>query len=129
MFNSEWYNSLIRPPYSPPSEVFTPAWIFLYITIFSALIIFITAKSNNKTLGYICFTLQIILNFLWSPVFFGMQNIGLALFVIILLDIFTVLTARKFYKASKIAGLILIPYILWLLYATYLNAGYFILNT
>lgn len=115
--------------FSPPAEIFTPAWIFLYITIFAALVIFISTKSFNKKSGYIYFAIQMVLNLLWSPVFFMMKNMGLALVVIIFLDIFTVMTIREFYKISKISGIILVPYFLWLLFATYLNAGYFILNT
>ena len=57
-----------------------------------------------------------------------MQNIGLALAVVIVLDIFVFLTIKKFYSVSKLSGLILIPYFIWVLFATYLNMGYFILN-
>lgn len=128
MYNMEWFNTLKRPVYSPPAEIFTPAWIFLYITIFAALVIFISAKSYGKKAGYTYFAIQMVLNLLWSPVFFGMRNMGLALVVIIFLDIFVVMTIREFYKVSKLSGLILIPYLLWLLFATYLNIGYFVLN-
>ena len=128
MFNSDWYNSLTKPPFAPPNEVFAPAWAFLYTTIFISLFVYIFTKSENKTSGYVYFVVQMILNILWSPVFFGMQNMILALVIIIFLDIFTVLTIAKFYKVSNIAGLLLIPYLLWLLFATYLNIGHIVLN-
>jgi len=128
MFDSIWYNSLIKPPFAPPSWVFTPAWIFLYVTIFVSLILYVLAPAQDKKAGYIYFSIQLILNFLWAPVFFGLKNILAALFVIILLDIFTIFTIQKFYSVSKIAGGILLPYLFWLIFATYLNFGYLILN-
>ena len=67
-------------------------------------------------------------NFAWTPIFFGLKNIGLALAIIILLDILVLWNIIVFYKNSKPAGLILIPYLLWILFATYLNFGYFVLN-
>ncbi|MBQ3641153.1 tryptophan-rich sensory protein [bacterium] len=129
MYNSDWYNLLIQPPLSPPNWLFPPVWAVLYITIIAAIIIYSIKKTQkNKLSGYIYFTLQTILNFVWSPAFFTMQNIRLALIIILLLDIFVILTIKKFYKISKISGLILIPYLAWILFATYLNAGYYILN-
>ena len=129
MYNSQWYNSLTKPVFAPASSVFTPAWIFLYTTIIISLILFIFTNSEiNKKAGYIYFSIQMILNIIWSPVFFGLQDILSALIIILFLDVFTVLTIIEFYKVSKIAGLVLIPYFLWLLFATYLNFGYLILN-
>lgn len=129
MYNSIWYNSLTKPLLSPPAKIFPPVWIILYILIFISLSLFIFAKSDNsKRKGYIFFAIQIILNLLWSPVFFLMQNIGLALFVIILLDIFVILTINNFCKFSKMAAFLLIPYLLWIIFATYLNIAYYMLN-
>ena len=128
MFNTFWYDNLNKPFLSPPDWIFMPMWTLLYITIFISLIFYIYAKSKNKNSGYIYFAAQIILNILWTPLFFILQNISLALIDIVLLDIFTVLTMRKFYSVSKIAGILLIPYLLWIIFATYLNIGYFILN-
>jgi tryptophan-rich sensory protein len=104
-------------------------WTILYILIFISLALFIFAKSDfSKRKGYVLFAIQMLLNLLWSPVFFLMQNIGLALFIIILLDIFVLLTAKNFYKISKPAGILLFPYLLWISFATYLNIAYFVLN-
>lgn len=128
MFNSLWYNSLTKPFLSPPNWVFAPVWSVLYLTIFISLILFSIKPSDGKGLGYTYFTIQILLNFAWSPVFFGAQNIALALVVVLLLDIFILLTILEFYSISKIAGLILIPYFLWSLFATYLNFAYLVLN-
>ena len=129
MYNSVWFNSLTKPFLNPPSKIFPPVWTILYILIFVSLILFIFAKSDNpKYKGYLFFALQILLNLLWSPVFFIRHNIGLSLFIIILLDIFVILTIKNFYKSSKWAAILLVPYLLWILFATYLNFTYFILN-
>ena len=128
MFKSTWYESLIKPLFAPPDWIFAPAWAVLYLTILAAFAIFLVTKNENKKSGYIYFVFQLLLNVVWSPVFFGLQNIGFAFFIIILLDIFVFLTIKKFYSVSKLAGIILIPYFIWILYATYLNLGYLILN-
>ena len=128
MFNSIWYENLTRPFLSPPRWVFAPVWGFLYLTIFISFILYFLKKDKNKRKGYIYFSIQIILNFLWTPAFFGAKNILLALIIIILLDIFLILTIKNFYPVSKIASILLIPYLIWTLFATYLNFSYFILN-
>ena len=128
MFNSAWYNSLTKPFLAPPNWIFMPVWSVLYLTILISLILYITKPAEGKNLGYIYFAIQMVLNLIWSPVFFGMQNITTAFIIIIFLDIFVLLTILKFYSVSKIAGLILIPYFLWILFATYLNLSYLLLN-
>lgn len=130
MYNSVWYNSLTKPVLSPPSYIFPPVWSVLYVTIFISLILFIITKTKiSKKNGYIYFFIQMILNLLWSPAFFIMQNIGLALFIVILLDIFVILTIKNFYKVSEISAYLLMPYLIWIIFATYLNASYLILNS
>ena len=129
MYNSMWFNNLEKPLFNPPSEIFPPIWAFLYITIILSFLIFAATKSNyNKGKGFIFFTIQMILNFIWSPVFFSFQNINLALCIIILMLIFIIFTIVQFYKVSKISGIILIPYLLWVSFATYLNIAYAVLN-
>lgn len=124
-----WFNNLNKPLFNPPSSVFTPVWIVLYCLMALSLIFFIITKSEyNKTKGYVFFSLQLFLNLIWSPVFFLMQNIGFALFIIVLLDIFVILTVKEFFKVSKISSFLLFPYLLWILFATYLNGAYFYLN-
>ena len=128
MFNSEWYNSLTRPFLAPPDWIFAPVWSILYLLMFGSLATYIFSYGENKLLGYLYFIIQLCLNFLWSPIVFGARNIGFALAIIIVLDIFVILTIRKFYSISKIAGILLIPYLIWIIFATYLNIGYFVLN-
>lgn len=128
MFKSIWYYNLLKPPFAPPDWIFSPVWSILYCTIVIALLLYIFKPAENKKSGYIYFATQLILNCLWTPAFFYLQNILLALIIIILLDIFVLLTIYSFYKVSKFASLILIPYLIWILFATYLNIGYLILN-
>ncbi|CDE97697.1 tryptophan-rich sensory protein [Clostridium sp. CAG:813] len=128
MFKSVWYYNLTKPPLAPPDWIFPPVWSILYFSMLVALLLYLFKPSQNKKSGYIYFIAQLILNFLWTPTFFYLQNIVLALIVIILLDIFVILTIKSFYKVSKISSLILIPYLIWILFATYLNIGYLVLN-
>ena len=128
MFKSVWYHNLIKPPLAPPDWIFPPVWLILYFTMLMALLLYIFKPAKNKKLGYIYFITQLIFNLLWTPSFFYLKNIVLALIVVIFLDIFVVLAVKSFYKVSKISGLILIPYLIWILFATYLNIGSFVLN-
>lgn len=129
MMNYTWYQTLNQPAFAPPAWIFAPMWTVLYISMLVALIFY--AKSNkiyNKTWGYVLFFGQILVNLAWSPIFFGLQNLGLALAIVVLLDILVLWNIIVFYKNSKPAGLILVPYLIWILFATYLNFGYFVLN-
>ena len=128
MFKSVWYYNLQKPLFAPPNWIFPPVWSILYFTMFAALLLYIFKPAQNKISGYIYFATQLTLNLLWTPSFFYLKNIVLALIVIIFLDIFVILTIKSFYKVSKISGLILIPYLIWILFATYLNIGYLLLN-
>ena len=129
MYNTIWYDTLAKPFMTPPPEIFSAVWIILYITILTSLIIYtITRSRKNKALGYIYFLIQLIFNIVWAPVFFIMENIMLALVIIIFIDIFTLLTIKEFYKVSRKAAIILIPYFIWIIFATYLNITLLILN-
>lgn len=129
MFDTIWYDTLAKPYFTPPGEIFAPVWIILYITILVSLIVFTITKSRkNKFRGYVYFLIQLLLNISWVPVFFSMENIVLAFIIIILIDIFLFLTIKEFYKISHSAAGILIPYFVWIIFATYLNIGILILN-
>ena len=124
-----WYSALIQPPLKPPAWLFAPVWTILYITM--AVSLFLYARKyiiKNKAWGYVLFFTQLLVNLSWSPAFFGLKNIGLALALIILLDILVFFNIIEFFKVSKSAGRCLIPYFIWILFATYLNLGIFILN-
>ena len=124
-----WYDTLNKPAFTPPSWVFAPAWTILYLMIFLSFMIFIMTKTmQDKTLGVSLFLVQLILNFLWSPVFFYWKNITLSFVIIILLLGFLLMTIINFYKISKWSAILLIPYFLWICYATYLNYEFMMMN-
>ena len=124
-----WYETLNRPLFTPPAWVFAPAWTILYTMMFVSLILVIRTKTfENKTNAIILFLTQLLFNFLWSPTFFYWHNIKMALVIIILLLIFLVLTIAFFYRISKLSALLLIPYLLWICFAIYLNFGFMLMN-
>ena len=129
MFDSNWYLSLNKPLLSPPNWVFSPVWALLYLSMFISLFLYAKKQAyKNKSRGYILFFTQLFINFTWTPAFFGLKNITLALAIIILLDILVLLNIIEFYKISKSAGRFLIPYFIWIIFATYLNFSYLLLN-
>ena len=128
MFNSSWYDSLISPSIVPPAWVFAPVWFVLYVLMFISLAFYIISNVEDKKFGYMFFIIQFLLNLAWSPVFFGLKSILGGLIVVISLDIFVFLTLKNFCCASKWACIFLIPYFLWILFATYLNLRYLMLN-
>lgn len=129
MYNSDWFDALNKPLLNPPSEFFSPVWVVLYSMMALSFILFAFEKtSESKIKGDLYFGIQLFFNLIWSPVFFLLQNIGFAFFIIVLLDIFAILTIKEFYKVSKYSAYLLIPYIVWILFATYLNGAYFYLN-
>ena len=129
MFDFSWSQTLNQPPLAPPAWIFTPVWSVLYASMLVSLIIYVfTFTFNSKTGGYVLFFTQLLLNLSWTPAFFELKNISLALIILILLDILVLLTILEFSKVSKWAGRILIPYFLWIIFATYLNIGILFLN-
>ena len=128
MFNSTWYKSLIKPPLSPPDTVFGPMWSFLYFCIFLSLVLFFIKNESNKKFGYALFFTQLFLNFLWVVAFFSFKSIVLGFCTIVFLDITVFFTIIEFYKNSKLSAILLFPYFIWILFATYLNFEFLVLN-
>ena len=127
MINLSWYNSLISPSIIPPHWIFAPVWFLLYVFMFVSLAFYIIHDNVNKKKGYIYFVLQFVLNLAWIPVFFTLKSISGGLIIMVLLDIFVFLTIKSFCNISKWACVFLIPYFIWILYATYLNFQYLFL--
>lgn len=129
LLNKMWYDSLKKSPLTPPPIYFTWVWTFIDITIIISIALVLKSLWNVSTDKIknvlIIFFIKIMLNFLWVYVFFTKQNIFLSFLVIILLDIVTLISIINYYEINKISGLILIPNLLWLCFATYLN--YYIL--
>ncbi len=126
----DWYVSLEKPPGVPPNWVFGPVWTMLYAMIGVSLALFwhqvIAGPAKRRAL--IWFFGQMVLNLAWTPLFFGAHLLGVALVVIVAMLIAIVVTLVLFRRQHKLAGRLLIPYAVWVSYATYLNAGYSVLN-
>lgn len=121
------YNSLTKPPLSPPSILFPIIWSIIYLLM--GISYFILKKNNNTdatttTIYY----LQLFVNALWSIIFFIFKWRLFACIWIILLDILVITMIYLFNKKDKIASYLNIPYLIWSLFATYLTIGIFILN-
>lgn len=123
-----WYEALAKPPFLPPNEVFGPAWGVLYVLIGLALFLVWIAPKKQAGLAYVAFFVQLILNTAWSWAFFGLQSPWLGVVVILLLIAAIVLTMREFAKISRPATGLFVPYLAWVLFATYLTVGVAILN-
>ncbi len=121
------YNSLEKPFLSPPSIVFPIVWTILYILMGISYGI-LASKSLLDTDTKVIYFLQLFANALWSIIFFSFKLRFLAFIWIILLAILIIIMIEKFYKKNKIAGLLQLPYLLWTLFATYLNLFTYLLN-
>jgi len=124
-----WYASLNQPSFNPPDWVFGPVWTTLYIVMgISFFLIWKMEAGKQRNLAIIVFILQLLLNFCWSFFFFYFKMIGVALVDIVALWIMIVGMLVRFYKLKPLASFINIPYLLWVSFATALNAAYFFLN-
>ena len=125
-----WYAGLIKPALNPPNWIFGPVWTVLYILMgISLYLIRIHVRFDRaKAAVYVVFALQLILNSLWSIVFFGNHMLSWAFVNIIVLWVTILINIVLFYKIDKWAGILLIPYILWVSFASYLNYAVWMLN-
>jgi tryptophan-rich sensory protein len=124
-----WYATLKKPFFTPPNWIFSPVWISLFILMGISLF-FVWRRQGHPQFkkALIFFFVQLILNVLWSLAFFGLRLPLLGFIDIILLWIAILLTILHFLKVSKFAGVLLIPYLLWVGFATLLNLSLWILN-
>ena len=127
---STWYASLNKPFFSPPEWIFAPVWSLLYILMAIALYLVWKKDSpqQDKTKAIILYAIQLSLNALWSVIFFGMREPGIALAEIVVLETEIILTALSFRKMSKVAARLFIPYIIWVGFAAILNLSIVVLN-
>ncbi len=125
-----WYTTLNKPSFNPPNGVFGPVWTTLYLLM--GISSYRVWKKRNLVSGYNwalgIYILQLILNLMWSYLFFYQHQIGFALVEIGILLLTIITTAFLFYRIDKVAGLLFIPYILWVSFASYLTYSIYILN-
>ena len=126
----EWYATLVKPSFSPPNWVFAPAWTLLYILMgLAAARVWQRGLQNPQVrTALVVFLIQLILNMLWSVLFFGLRSPLYGLVDILFLWAMILATIAQFSKVSTLAATLLIPYIFWVTFACGLNFGIFLLN-
>lgn len=125
----QWYVALNKPWFTPPNWLFGPAWTVLYLMIIASLVLFLRtpSKFRPRTTAAL-WAAHMLLNFAWTPVFFGMHAIGWALAVIIVLDLSLVVLIIMLWHTKRAASILLWPYLGWVCFATILNAAIWHLN-
>jgi len=125
-----WYKALEKPFFAPPNWVFGPAWTLLYALMgISAYLIYQKGFKKPQVKHVLrLFGLQLFVNFIWTPIFFGLHAPMLGLVVILIMWMLIVLTIHRFFYLSKLAAVLLLPYLAWVSFATLLNAGIAFLN-
>jgi len=125
-----WYAVLEKPSFSPPNWLFGPVWTILYFLMaVSAFLIWQERESPQRKKALTLYFVQLALNTLWSIIFFGWHNLGLAFVEIIFLWFFIFLTLTTFYRIKKLSGILFIPYLIWVSFASILNLAIWQLNT
>lgn len=124
-----WYLTIQKPFFNPPNYLFGPVWTVLYTVLGISLFMVISSRtSQSKKTAYVLFAVQLILNFFWSFIFFSMQNLLFAFVEILVMWIFILLMILSFYRISKTAALLNVPYLCWVTFATVLTGSIYILN-
>lgn len=125
-----WYAFIDRPSFAPPDWLFAPVWTALYVMMGIAL--FLVWRKGTGQPGVkaalMAFAAQLVLNGIWTPVFFGFRSLLGGLVVIVLMWIAILITIIRFFPISRTAGILLIPYLAWVSFAAALNAGFYSLN-
>ena len=122
----KWYSELNKPAWTPPNWVFPVAWPILYLLMSYSGATLANLESAGSALAL--WALQISLNTLWTPVFFGLKNLKLGLIIILLLLVSVAICTYVFWLYAWIAGLLFLPYLAWVVFAAALNAAVFKLN-
>jgi tryptophan-rich sensory protein len=122
-----WYAQLNRPAIAPPDWVFAPMWTTLYI-VMAVAAWRVWKRTGTKSPEMVAFALQLILNFTWCAIFFGLHGIGAALIEIAALDVAILITTILFFRRDRLAGLLFLPILAWTGFATVLNHAFWKLN-
>lgn len=124
-----WYQGLVKPSWNPPNWIFGPVWTTLYTLMgIAAFLVWKTPASLIRTQALYLYAAQLILNIIWSFAFFGLESPNMGVYIILPLLILIVLTTMRFFALSKVAGGLMIPYILWVSFAAWLNVTIMRLN-
>jgi translocator protein len=121
-YGNPWFDALVKPELMPPGATFGIAWTILYILLGLSIAIILNARgAKGRGLAIGLFVVQMLLNFAWSPVFFGMHQVRTALFIIIVMLAISVVATLLFLRIRRTAGLLMLPYLAWLAFASVLN--------
>ncbi len=125
-----WYRMLEKPKLNPPNWIFGPVWTTLYLMIgYSGYLVWAQDRGFEKHYNaWVIFFLQLILNYAWTPIFFGLHWLFSSLLVIVFMAITIFANIILFYTIQPTAGLLLVPYLVWVSFATYLTYSIWILN-
>jgi len=123
-----WYIYINKPTWNPPNWLFGPVWSILYILMGIALALIWQSSNSKKNKAILLFIIQFALNLAWSAIFFGQHQIGLALIEILIMLAAILLTTFNFIKINRTAGYLMMPYILWVSFASCLNGAIWLLN-
>lgn len=125
---NEVYKTLEKPPFSPPGILFPIVWTILFVLM--GISIYRIVRTNNEKVGEakLIYFIQLIVNALWTPIFFGFNQYFLAFLWILMLIVLVVTMILLFNKIDKISAYLNIPYLIWLIFACYLNFGIYVLN-
>ena len=125
-----WYATLEKPSFNPPNWLFAPVWTLLYILMgVAAFLVWRRGLENRQVrIALIVFLIQLILNALWSVVFFGLESPLYGLAIISILWVAILVTVIKFFSISRVASVLMWPYLLWVTFAAVLNASIWLLN-
>ena len=125
-FKEPWYSQIILPTFNPPSWVFGPVWTTLYVFMSIAIWKAWSITKDEKLLKI--YFIHLFFNAIWSIIFFGFHNIGLALIDLIIILFFIILLMKIYYNINKTSFYLMIPYLIWSSYALILNTSIFLLN-
>jgi tryptophan-rich sensory protein len=121
-YGNPWFDALVKPEAMPPGWVFGVAWTILYILLGLALAMILNARgARGRPLALALFFAQLLLNYSWSPIFFAMHELRLALFVIAAMLGLSIAATVRFAKIRRAAALLMLPYLAWLCFAGFLN--------
>ena len=122
------YQSLVKPELAPPPIVFPIVWTILYILMGISAALVYQSEAQERDRALVLYGAQLIVNFFWSILFFGAQARLLAFFWLLLLVWLVVSMVVEFWRSNRVAGILQIPYLVWLFFAGYLNLSIYLLN-
>jgi len=119
--DSSFYDELVKPPFAPPGWLFPVAWAILYVSMAVAMWFVLRAGGRDRFILLGLYTVHLVVNLLWPWIFFTQQALGLAFFWLVLLWALAAIMLYQFFRESRVAGWLLVPYQLWLTFAAVLN--------